>query len=392
MSTSTTLVHLYMMNLKQFVPDQYLALVNCFKKIDKRINRSTMVSKISNDTCYLDLLKIKCLSFLIKVNDYTCPDQTPGEIMQKIINDSFKPRPLNNVVSIPLDPKAVTANNCCACNFAFFSAISSICTHKKIEIVTNPAKTAIEASLTSALNNFSDCFKITSKYFIEMITFLCNSDPEIGRLVAERKILFEFKGGMPMKKYLLIMYPEQTSSINNLFGSGDNDTSIYIDPRIPNYDKIYRRVCDNMHYIMTSKAMSFYSELTPVLVDFFNEPVKLGEELYRISPTKSQDFIGRIEGNELKLNFDREESRIRTSLTEIKFLDTVGCLKYFTLIRWKLPINVHIPHTSRTSRFYSELLDVSIPHKQSCGTNEFFKHFEDHVTPIDSFIINNPHV
>ena len=246
-------------------------------------------------------------------------------------------------------------------------------------------------------------------------------------------IIFIYKGGnflSKMAKKFWTSLPGHAvqyliTSYREFFKRSDMDYSIYINPNLDNYDKIFKdinhlsfKIQDLIRDIFISnKYISFHwfkynSEYKKFLLDDYLKKLKT-EESVTTDPENNSYYTDEIidfifdnvsaykENTDYKIRNDQileykdnnvERNDIYTpnkSFCYITFNEALSfhentALIHFNLIRTKVNFNIKFKknNISRIENIGGELIDVSIPHKDDSNIEHFFQDIKSHVNKI----------
>ena len=254
------------------------------------------------------------------------------------------------------------------------------------------------------------------------------------REINRSDIIFAYKGGNVMRiiaNEFLVELPGMASrEINNYyqnyFKRSDADFTIYINPKLQNYNIIFEELTFLSYLVQFIireefvSNMDFYFEYDKyndetkknILEDFLNKINKASslnnDENTEYFETKFVNVSHRglkidIDGNSLSvtstnpkdtfIQFDDNKETVVFNISNnekymylqcnssLKFTDTVG-IRYFNLVRTKLNFDATLKQkdgTEITKSYGGELIDVSIPHKTSFGIESFWKNKDKYI-------------
>lgn len=240
-------------------------------------------------------------------------------------------------------------------------------------------------------------------------------------------IFFTFKGGNILRivyKELILELPEIVSiNLNKFykkfFKRSDADFSIYINPNLENYDKIYNDWC-NIAYYLQDKIRNIISNNYTKYFDYFKYNRKYSKQILNkqltnfqkadsLSDPNNKIFYGTLihnltflnnSANE-KLNYislpdfitdntDQDDTLVRYDIKDSKnsmyislnktleFTSGDGGITKFALIRTKINFNLSIEKDGHNDHINmaGELIDVSIPHRKDKSINEVFENMD----------------
>jgi len=235
-------------------------------------------------------------------------------------------------------------------------------------------------------------------------------------------IFFTFKGGNILRiisNEFLLELPEMASQIikefyNKFFKRSDADFSIYINPKLKNYDIIYDDICNIAYFLQVHIRNIFQENLTKYFNFFrYNNQYKkniLEKNLINFNGANSlkdpdnsvyyngnfTDFIFQDESvnnntyntvNDKYIEFGDSESEI--NIYELKDNDSFmfisfnkalefksgdGGITKFALIRTKINFNAMLQTKNKEEHknVGGELIDVSVPHRKDVSIQEVF--------------------
>ncbi len=344
-------------------------------KLAKRSKRVRLVCDVEK-IITADLFRTTLVAKFTELNDLIRPSIQailPGDI-ERYLGQYSPTHYSGQVVEIKMDPE-VLATDGCGAHCMLIKSLYAILIDKKKITPGNPIKRAIEAELTASLNIHEEVYNISCKYFKLMARALCDNNPHIMELVERKKIIFEFKGSVQVSRTLKVFHPEKTKEIEELFSNSDNDTSVLIDPKLPNFDDIAFQIRTELLDLMEHYCDMAYIELYQYLDQIQNRPIQLGNKNYYPGLVNAAGFIGTIVDDILSITYTKERC-LRVCSNELKFVSRIGCLHNFYLLRWKVPVKLG----NRT--LFAELLDISIPKRNECKLAMIYENL-DKLRPID---------
>lgn len=242
----------------------------------------------------------------------------------------------------------------------------------------------------------------------------------------QNDIFFTFKGGNILRlvyKELILELPNNAAKnimefYKKYFKRSDADFSVYINPHLENYDKIFNDWC-NISYYLQDKIRNTITENTTTYFDYFKYNKEYttqilkkhlihlqnadsltnpentdyyGSKIHNIilldntanKPIKYDpldDFMiefGDIETNLIRHDIAKTDSIMYISLNKaLEFSGGNGELIKFALVRTKINFNLLVEHKHGTRKINmgGELIDVSLPHKDDLTTYEVFKNY-----------------
>lgn len=222
-------------------------------------------------------------------------------------------------------------------------------------------KQYIESFLTKELNSDEICYNAACEVF----GMICNDlekDKIIGPLIRCNRVVPYLKGGMAARLYLLQVLPEEYhDQVRGLFGNGDNDTGIIIDPSLneSEFKAVFARIRLLVHISM-DKYRSFVSKHSKVSKKIRSiNKVAIGNLLFDVTHVSGHDFyaIGDASDNEkptLVHNYELEYGVVITT-NMIHSFNELGDICCFHLSRYKIPFGIQYLRD-----FKAEFLDISI--------------------------------
>lgn len=221
-------------------------------------------------------------------------------------------------------------------------------------------KRLIESELTKKLNTVRglDTYRFTCGIVNELWERI-RKHTIFKELTETRDLLLLYKGGIAQRLVLLHHYPEKYDEINSRFGlGGDNDSSLLLNPTIPNYDEIYGMLIDYVHCFMIEKLGEVSDFIEPIARSVTEIEV-LGTELTVTQQDRCNFKIEKGDTCYNILTLTNEKRPIFNSRNEsLRFLDEAGRVCCFALLRYKKAFGVG------NRVLGAEILDISIPHKE----------------------------
>lgn len=358
------LVYLRIPSLRGYEFDQYMCLVASNVKTMSRAQKTLLSNQLRNGSL-LDRLKIEIVMAIQKTNklDVTI---TIADIVSYILNPIRIPNNGDKCI-IHLDPEVINKHKCGNHNFLIKSIGFLFYRPVNTKSVDNPIRKYIDAAVTSALCQFDEIYNISSYYFKLLIVDLCHYDVNICNLILRNKIIFEMKGSMAIKRYLLMLFPERIDEIMKTFPNGDNDTSILIDPGLPDFDAVRHNICTFLYQRMYIYVDRLFEDIRVHCDKLIRRGIKINGLLFEPGYCNSAGFEGKIIGNNLEIVYS-QPLKIRVQKNELKFTDYVDCVHYFCLLRYKLPLKLSLIVNEQVKEIIShaEILDISVPDKCEC--------------------------
>lgn len=228
------------------------------------------------------------------------------------------------------------------------------------EPVDDSIKKLLESILTSKLNSDLMLYKITCG-IVRRLMNSANRHSILGPLIKRKQLILVHKGGVAQRLVLLNKYPEHEEIIKQAFNlGGDNDTNIYIDPNIDNYEEIHKLTTDFVWDFLLKNINRFTQGTVNKYADNIKEIMILGESFpvksvfrnnFRINTAndicEQQHMI--IQGSKQGVFATRNDT--------LEFKDEVGRLCKFSLLRYKKAFQIG------ERILGAEILDISIPHR-----------------------------
>jgi hypothetical protein len=245
--------------------------------------------------------------------------------------------------------------------------------------------------------------------FIKLIT--TTFDREIAKYISyyknngltNKSIMFVYKGGNILKFYMSFITHQYPSGVSDIlynfysphFKRSDADFSIYIDPKIPNYDKVFTDIKHMTYMILSEFKYEFLNNVKDYFdlfnLDLENHKILLSELLTDLKNTESgkkegiqnvgfehkrgvrQDCIIRKKENAIVnlINNDPSKKTFYISINESLSFATNNGLTEFNLIRMKATV-LGILAGKKTKLINGELIDVSLPTKNDTGLLHLF--------------------
>lgn len=268
-------------------------------------------------------------------------------------------------------------------------------------------------------------------YNFLLLTYKCYEDTIIKyrktNNLKETDLFFTFKGGNILRivyKELMLELPNFVSSelsefYKKFFKRSDADFSIYINPRLKNYDEIYDKWCvisfelqKNIREVISNNLTDFFDYFK--YNDNFSKKVlkknfKLFENAnsfrdkknykYRGGILKNLTFVnnsypkkigynylsdfsindGRNDSELIRQDIGNNDSFMYISMNKsLEFKSGDGGITKFALIRTKVNFNLTIEkqNSKRNINMAGELIDVSIPHRKDKSIYEVFDKYD----------------
>lgn len=222
--------------------------------------------------------------------------------------------------------------------------------------------------------------------------------------------LFIFKGGNILRvvahEFLDELPEYATEEIRQFyepfFKRSDNDFSILLDPRVPNYDLTFAEVTTLAYHLQDYIRSLFMSDLERYF-DFARYKPDFKQKVYarwlpKFTETGLGDFVSMRSGSGpdkalryVNDDYGADERQVATSVLQnsgtplvithndsLQFPDEDGNRIAFNLTRTKVAFLLKQKDGSETP-VNGELIDVSVPHKTDAMIGHFFEHVEDNI-------------
>ena len=374
---------------KQFFHDQTRCACTSHSKFNKRIVRANYVAKNSPaEFGYISIFDRLILQFvsvlrkLIKID----VDSTDSWSMIKYLEKSKCKTPQkNDVIVFDLPSNIIGVSGCNQPSHNYLYLGFKLTTTKPI-ILSDHIKKSVESILTSNLANLDGIYSLTCNFFKKIIKTIFSNNDKIDKIdkidkfhnlsystdtnliinhIRNNDIIFELKGGMASKMLMKIITIDPHKNIDKVFSNGDNDTTILINPALPNFDQIHNIICTRMHTAMKMLSDKFFAKLGRYVKQIEMFGLKIADRKFNLCHTKVCGFRGTNCVDKHVLVYD-EARNIKVQRNELRIFDQVGCYHHFELLRLKLPFKC----LERT--ICGELLDISVPYKDECVLKHAF--------------------
>jgi len=229
-------------------------------------------------------------------------------------------------------------------------------------------KKSIEALLTAGLNSDLSIYEASYKLVVRLLIRLEN-DIYFGSLIAQKKLIMVFKGGIASRLVLLALFPKFKNEIKKSFGlGGDNDCSFMLDPELPDFDEIHSKLTDFCHKFLyevagsmgCGKAAHYARKVKSVNLNGINIPVE---------PAERHSF--HVRDNQIMTMDYIHRKSVYVSRNDTLDFHVFGSRACFVLIRIKQAYKV------ANKVMGAEILDIAIPRRADVDYVTHFKHFRD---------------
>ncbi len=233
-------------------------------------------------------------------------------------------------------------------------------------------KKTLEALLTASLNNDMVLYLATSEIAVKIVKRLSNHSI-FGPLLRDKKIVFVHKGGIAQRLSLLQSFPQYEDEILSAFNlGGDNDCTIIVDPVLPCYNFIRSLLVGYVRHCMI-EFVSRFSEGPVNQKAYEIRSIEFESIKIDVQPVNRKNFQIYETGGVSYMDIDvytLTNGVYTTSNDTLNFIDEVGRICHFTLIRYKRSFQVG------NRVIGAELLDISIPHKDEEKASEKFHEYQ----------------
>ena len=216
-------------------------------------------------------------------------------------------------------------------------------------------------------------------------------DDKLGHLLRSGHIIVTLKGGVAMLKAVTAFVDEKLVACRNreeishirkqiaqCFKIGDNDTSIYIDPDMVDFDIIHERVADLTACVMDQFIVDFargkYNDVYDLI--YGHTQIDFYQEFFDLNPIKKKSFTMKFCPNKTDQAWKCYENSpnflYRTRNHALQFVLN-GKKTAFTLCRIKARFTCnHVANLIPEFDVGAEVLDVSINQQDDFTTKKFF--------------------
>lgn len=153
----------------------------------------------------------------------------------------------------------------------------------------NYTETAVNAKLTSALNNDGVVYDIMLKVYLPIIINIISNNPEFKQHIIDGDIVHCLKGGMAARLYLVNEGFDE-KIVDELFGYGDFDCGFIVNPALPNYTQICKSLCGAVYGVLRCLTMLMNSNDSLINKIYSVDKVDIGDKSVSIKPTLSRSF------------------------------------------------------------------------------------------------------
>lgn len=263
----------------------------------------------------------------------------------------------------------------------------------------------------------------TQESLYNFLAFVCNTFEDAlakyrqRRDIPENDIFFIHKGGNIIRfisrEFWLELPRESSNKLGDYFmkyfGRSDADFSIYINPELPDFEKVFREVSELSFLVLGIIRKEFLSRPTDYLdiYKFNNEYLKLklkkllgkigkinGTSYEHISLGKIRDdgemnsltkydtiTTGTLETEDLeKIEYTPVKSLMVNKLRKTIRLRRNMVLSVFALARTKIKFYLWKKNGREMDTIWGELIDVTIIHRDYHEIHDFFQNVRKHIT------------
>lgn len=232
-------------------------------------------------------------------------------------------------------------------------------------------KKFVEARLTSSLNSDLGLYRLSSNIMRQLYSIV-RKDSILGPLVDAGRIILVHKGGIAQRLVMCRQFPHLEDDIKTAFSlGGDNDCNILIDPQLN--PEQYAQVRSQVLKVLHTSMMDLLPKVVPLANEYaskFNTIVINDTPLTVESTTRRSFTLSPHDDKTVHLNHYGPETSVYISFNkDIKFVDEIGRLCHFTLLRYKKAFKVN------NRVLGAEILDISIPFPDEEKAADHFHHY-----------------